>query len=156
MNQTNEPENCKVCKVFYASPQFDSMCSKCYKDQNSNLTTQNQTHNEVESFQLSSMLPQQIEQKKSELSQNKVEQKIDTVTATQIEKVDEVKPKEAPKDKCYKCDRKTGFRGIVCKCTFNFCMKCRLPEEHDCDFDHGKFEKERLKAKLVRVVGDKF
>merc|ERR1711879_492784 len=135
------------------------MCSVCYKESKAN--PEAQTQNKTETFKLQSLLPQMIEHKKAELSENnqfKVEEQIKKVTASEPEKVEEVKPlqKEALKDRCYKCNRKTGHRGITCKCSFNFCMRCRLPEEHDCTFDHQALAKEQLGVKLNKVVGDKF
>merc|ERR1712144_112868 len=134
------------------------MCSKCFRESRPNVTAQ--TQEKVDTFKLQSLLPQLVEQKNTESmlvedSQNKVEEKVETVAAVITEKVEEPKPKEASKNRCYNCDRKTGIRGFICKCSFNFCNKCRLPEEHDCQFDHANIEKERLKMKLVKVEGSK-
>merc|ERR1712014_479155 len=144
MNQTNEPEMCKKCEAFFGRPDQDNMCSKCFKESTPKVSTESQ--NKVDSFKLQTLLPQIVEHKKTELAE-----KIET-------KVEEIIPekKEAPKNRCYKCDRKTGIRGFTCKCSFNFCTKCRLPEEHDCEFDHANIEKERLKNRLVKVEASKF
>ena len=30
-----------------------------------------------------------------------------------------------------------GINGFLCKCSHYYCKKHRLPEEHDCKFDHA-------------------
>jgi predicted nucleic acid binding AN1-type Zn finger protein len=42
-----------------------------------------------------------------------------------------------------------------CQCTMVFCGKHRIPELHNCTFDHKKVAKEQLKKKLVEVKAEK-
>ena len=69
-------------------------------------------------------------------------------------KIEEIDPK-----KCAVCKRKTGIRGIICKCSFNFCMKHRLPEEHECGFDYktaGKNLLETANPNITKAKLDSF
>ncbi|CAD8204076.1 unnamed protein product [Paramecium octaurelia] len=54
-----------------------------------------------------------------------------------------VKQKEDP-SKCRVCKRKLGIAGIQCKCEAFFCNKHRLPEDHQCTFDHAEKAKQLL------------
>ncbi|CAD8114880.1 unnamed protein product [Paramecium sonneborni] len=54
-----------------------------------------------------------------------------------------VKLKEDP-SKCKICKKKLGISGIQCKCEAYFCNKHRLPEEHQCTFDHAEKAKQQL------------
>ncbi|KAM3141249.1 hypothetical protein pb186bvf_006634 [Paramecium bursaria] len=47
--------------------------------------------------------------------------------------------------RCKTCNRKLGISGIQCKCQYYFCASHRLPENHQCSFDHA------LKAKQLLV-----
>ena len=42
-----------------------------------------------------------------------------------------------------------------CQCKSVFCSKHRLPELHNCTFDHKKSGKEALKKTLVEVKAEK-
>ncbi|CAD8102301.1 unnamed protein product [Paramecium primaurelia] len=60
------------------------------------------------------------------------------------EKDEVVKLNEDP-SKCKICKRKLGIAGIQCKCEAYFCNKHRLPEEHQCTFDHAEKAKQLLR-----------
>ncbi len=64
--------------------------------------------------------------------------------------VDKIKKK-----RCFHCNKKIGLIVNTCKCEKEFCIKCRLPEIHNCTFDHHKFEKEQLKKNLPKVITEK-
>ena len=42
-----------------------------------------------------------------------------------------------------------------CQCKMVFCGKHRLPELHNCTFDHKTIAKESLKKQLVEVKAEK-
>lgn len=48
------------------------------------------------------------------------------------------------KQKCHLCEKKVGLLAFDCKCGKVFCSRHRLPENHDCSFDHKTFEKKIL------------
>ena len=59
------------------------------------------------------------------------------------------------KSKCFCCKKKIGMMGFECKCNEMFCNKCRLPEVHNCAFDHKLSERNLLNNKLVKVIASK-
>ena len=61
------------------------------------------------------------------------------------------------KNRCGVCKKKLGLLGFECRCSdTQFCAIHRLPESHDCSFDHQKFGRDNLSQGLVKVVADKF
>jgi hypothetical protein len=60
---------------------------------------------------------------------------------------------KAKKEKCFNCKKKCGIIKHICRCYNNFCIKCRLPEAHECTFDFTN--KNELEKKLVKVDHDK-
>ncbi len=50
--------------------------------------------------------------------------------------VEESLKKVVNKDNCGTCEKRLGIRGFKCKCEIYFCKKHRLPENHECGFDH--------------------
>ena len=47
-----------------------------------------------------------------------------------------IKKEQKDRKRCFTCNKKIGLLGIECKCSFVFCNGHRLPEEHECEFDH--------------------
>lgn len=62
-----------------------------------------------------------------------------------------------PKKKCSHCSKK--IKGIVihtCECEKKvLCIKCRLPENHNCDYNFQEKQKKRLEKSLVKVEFEK-
>ena len=57
-----------------------------------------------------------------------------------------------PKSKCFHCGKKIGVIKFECKCsTLKLCSKCRLPENHNCQFNFKEENRVRLEEKLVKV-----
>jgi len=61
----------------------------------------------------------------------------------------------APVSRCCKCERKLGLTQFKCKCGQSFCSKHRLPEEHDCGFDHRTQALRKLAESNPQVVAEK-
>ena len=57
--------------------------------------------------------------------------------------------------RCFKCKRKLGLVNFPCKCTNTYCIKCRLPENHNCQYDHKKELLEKLKKDLPKIIAKK-
>ena len=57
--------------------------------------------------------------------------------------------------RCYNCNKKIKLMEYNCRCENIFCVKCRMPEDHNCTFDHKNFGKLDLENKLEKVVGQK-
>ncbi|XP_026857490.2 AN1-type zinc finger protein 3-like [Electrophorus electricus] len=68
-------------------------------------------------------------------------------------------PKQRTRRRCYRCQSKLELVQQElgsCRCGYVFCMRHRLPEQHDCMFDHqgrGRQEAVRNMVKLERKVG---
>jgi AN1-type zinc finger protein 5/6 len=65
--------------------------------------------------------------------------------------------KKIKKPRCQVCNKKVGLLGFTCACSdkLYFCSSHRLPENHNCKFDHAGHGKILLSNKLVKVDGDK-
>lgn len=59
-------------------------------------------------------------------------------------------------DRCAQCQKKLGLSNFKCKCEFVFCSKHRLPEEHNCTFDHKAVGIRKLSQENPLVQGEKF
>ena len=44
---------------------------------------------------------------------------------------------------------------LECKCKYIYCTKHRLPESHECTFDHKSNDKKILEKTVQKCVGDK-
>lgn len=68
-------------------------------------------------------------------------------------------PKQKNRRRCYRCQTKLELVQQElgsCRCGYVFCMLHRLPEQHDCLFDHlgrGREEAVLKMVKLDRKVG---
>lgn len=68
-------------------------------------------------------------------------------------------PKQKNRRRCFRCQTKLELVQQElgsCRCGFVFCMLHRLPEQHDCLFDHlgrGREEAVLKMVKLDRKVG---
>ncbi|XP_013397711.1 AN1-type zinc finger protein 3 isoform X2 [Lingula anatina] len=63
------------------------------------------------------------------------------------------KPVQKNKKRCYKCNAKLDMaqREIGrCKCDYVFCNLHRLPEQHDCIFDHKESGRQQARDKIVK------
>jgi predicted nucleic acid binding AN1-type Zn finger protein len=45
--------------------------------------------------------------------------------------------------------------GIECKCGYVYCGGHRLPEKHECDFDHKRLALDKLRQELKKVAKGK-
>lgn len=60
------------------------------------------------------------------------------------------------KKKCNHCNKKiTLVDTMSCKCDNSFCFACRLPEVHNCTYDHKSDGKRLLEKANVKIVADK-
>lgn len=57
------------------------------------------------------------------------------------------------KQRCFHCNKKLGLIDYTCKCDHKFCLKCKLPEIHNCNYDYK--DNSNLSKKLVKVVNNK-
>jgi len=126
---------------------FENYCSVCYKLQ-LNKNAEPKT-NEKEEKNTDKM---EIEAE---------EAKVDVKDGAQIE--DAKKDSEAPpakkvqknRKRCFKCKKKVGYTGFECRCTFVFCGSCRMPEDHECDFDFAAHDRANLAKGAQKVEASK-
>ena len=67
--------------------------------------------------------------------------------------------KQAPTvipDRCSQCNKKLGLSTFKCKCALVFCSQHRLPEEHECTYDHKAIGIRKLSQENPLVQGQKF
>lgn len=57
--------------------------------------------------------------------------------------------------KCNNCNKKLGMMSFSCDCNNKYCIKCRNPESHNCNFDHKNKEKQNLENKMVKLDNNK-
>mmetsp|Transcript_19889 Transcript_19889/g.36688 ORF Transcript_19889/g.36688 Transcript_19889/m.36688 type:complete len:124 (+) Transcript_19889:3796-4167(+) len=101
------------------------LCSTCYKD---NLLRQGLQETVI------SALPKLVEETKELATLPSPAQKV---------------------DRCASCSRRVGLMGFNCRCGFVYCTKHRLPEEHDCSFDHQKAARRKLTEDNPQVIAEK-
>jgi predicted nucleic acid binding AN1-type Zn finger protein len=55
------------------------------------------------------------------------------------------------------CKKNLGIMEFTCLCGGKYCAKHRLPEVHDCSFNHGQESKKLLTDKLLneKIESDK-
>ena len=124
--QTQDAALCANCKIFYANPNFNQMCSKCYK----------------ESAQVALAKPSDVAPTTPPMEEAAAQEGAPEAP---------VAPVQTDKSKCWDCQKKAGPLGFECKCGFIFCKAHRLPENHKCGFDFAQAGK-RLLEKLNPVV----
>lgn len=57
--------------------------------------------------------------------------------------------------KCHYCSKKIKGIKFDCKCSNNYCSKCRHPESHKCTFNYKIQQKIKLQKELIKVVPEK-
>ncbi|CAG9326263.1 unnamed protein product [Blepharisma stoltei] len=60
------------------------------------------------------------------------------------------------RSRCFTCNKRVGPLSFTCKCQYSFCARHRLPEEHNCTFDHKSHGIRKLSEDNPLVVAEKF
>ena len=58
-------------------------------------------------------------------------------------------------NKCWSCSKKVGLIKVTCKCSYVFCAKHRLAEDHNCSFDYFKEQQQKLLAQNPTIAHQK-
>lgn len=61
-------------------------------------------------------------------------------------------PVQKSKNRCFACNCRIGLAVMEigkCKCEYVFCSLHRLPEQHNCTFDHKEHCRQEARAKMV-------
>jgi hypothetical protein len=125
MNQTTSNKQ-KCLKCQSFFASNEGYCSVCFK-----IAVQN---NEIA-----------IPEKKEAVIEEKKEEKIE----------EKVLPKQEKRDSCWKCQKKVGYLGFTCRCSYTFCNLHRHFTDHNCTFDYKSLERERLTKENPLVVAKK-
>lgn len=56
--------------------------------------------------------------------------------------------------KCFKCEKESHII-IKCKCNNLFCLKCKNPEYHNCNFDYKKNQIIFLSKNMKKIEAEK-
>lgn len=83
---------------------------------------------------------------------------VSTLLTSFCQKVDD--PSQIPlklhnPTRCFTCNKRVASFSFKCKCEFSFCSKHRLPEEHNCNFDHKSSGIKKLSKENPLVVAQK-
>jgi len=159
-NEVQTPELqrslCEHCFEFYGNAASDNLCSKCYKDvhQTDEFSKKRRGDHSPTIEERRARIKQLIKELREMGGESDNEAQETKEEEKQEEIIDE-KPKQVDTSKCWKCPKKAGLLGYTCKCGYVFCKNHRLPEEHECDFDFVKVEREKLKKANPVVAGSK-
>ncbi|XP_073412375.1 AN1-type zinc finger protein 3 isoform X1 [Dendrobates tinctorius] len=139
--QSGSPSAPRATDLNVASPS-DEECGPCTDTAHVSLTTPTKRSCDTDS------------QSEDEASPMKRPRLLDSVEGT-----DRNRPKQKSRRRCFRCQIKLELVQQElgsCRCGYVFCMLHRLPEQHDCTFDHmgrGREEAILKMVKLDRKVG---
>ena len=57
-------------------------------------------------------------------------------------------------DRCFNCKKKSHVL-IECKCGHKVCLKCKVPEDHQCSYDYRFSAKYRLTMNNPKIEAKK-
>ena len=114
---SDQPVLCSKCHSFFANERFKGMCSVCFKE------------------------TAKVEETSKNVEKPQTETKIQAPLKTSPSEV------QANHEICFNCQKKVGIQGFLCKCSFTFCKKHRMPESHECAYDF----KEEWKVQLSKL-----
>lgn len=60
-----------------------------------------------------------------------------------------------PQKRCPTCSHKLQLADTTCRCSLRYCAAHRLPETHNCTFDHKEDGRKLLETQVVKCVADK-
>lgn len=65
------------------------------------------------------------------------------------------RPKQKNLNRCFECNKRTGYTGFTCRCGYTFCASHRYAEKHNCTFDYKTEGRQRLADSNPLVVARK-
>lgn len=54
-------------------------------------------------------------------------------------------PAQTNAERCWKCERRVGLLGFKCRCSYVFCKKHRMANQHDCSYDWKTWGREQIR-----------
>ncbi|KAE9590854.1 hypothetical protein Lal_00022962 [Lupinus albus] len=152
------PEGHRLCANncgFFGSPATMNLCSKCFRDIQSNEQEQAKTKSTIQSALSSSAtttttttvesLPVTVDSIPQSLLLNSPEiEASDSVSASVLS--GSAGPVFVPvqSNRCATCRKRVGLTGFKCRCGVTFCGTHRYPEKHGCGFDFKSVGREEI------------
>eukprot|EP01066_Platyproteum_vivax_P017401 Platyproteum_vivax@DN7361_c0_g1_i11.p1 len=148
---------------YYGNPANDNLCSKCYQESKPAVPMSDVVKDEAFEMCIDSarpsvnVFPSKIEEETIATETDSGERMTECSTATTSTNAasdPEQKPPRA-KNKCWTCNKRVGLVGFTCRCDNMFCQAHRLPEIHECTFDHKTFMRKGLEEANPEVIAKK-
>lgn len=77
------------------------------------------------------------------------------VAAAAAEEEEDKRPVQKNPNRCFECNKRTGYTGFTCRCGYTFCATHRYAEKHNCTHDYKSEGRQRLASNNPLVVASK-
>ncbi|OIV92163.1 hypothetical protein TanjilG_27660 [Lupinus angustifolius] len=150
------PEGHRLCANncgFFGSPATMNLCSKCFRQIQSNEQEQAKTKSTIQSALSSSAA--------TTTTVESLLVTVDSIPQSQVLNSPKIEPSDSvsasvlsgstgpvvvpvQSNRCATCRKRVGLTGFKCKCGVTFCGAHRYPEKHACGFDFKAMGREEI------------